>query len=570
MPSNKDLESRLIASSLNADSFSSVNYLTFNQDGSSVALGLKNGFRVLSCHGDDSFSFQGWKSSSIGIIEMLFQSSLAVLVESGDNCGASPRKLKIINLKRQTAIGDLVFPSSVLLVRLCFSRLIVVLEDQIYIYNLFDMNLLHTIETSPNPNGLCATSSGLGDLNPSLLAYPSPPRTITHDSIIFSGVNTNGGSNSAQNNVQNVSNAPNRVGDAIIFDLNTLQPLAVIEAHKSALSSMALSSNGLLLATASDKGTIVRVFDAKAGTKLYQFRRGTYSTKIFSLRFSEQNKYLVATSSSETVHVFRLGSEELLSNQKKRKDLTDPPRGKNRASSFEIIREESDPDELNRLLRPSHLTPKRTERRNSEFDSDDADNCDLSDDSEASDIEDLVDPDDELLHDKGSDSNRATNSSSSPTFTSQPAETIESDSREEFDKTEPVVDQTRLSMARMIRRSSQKLGRKAAKKMGDFLPTQFSSILEPTRHFASLKVNSSSREVFSVAFMHESSTTRIQSSNIGDANSISSSVLLERKATTKLCHLEVVTSEGYLYKYSLDPDRGGDCILLSQNYLLGG
>lgn len=33
-------------------------------------------------------------------------------------------------------------------------RLVVVLEDQIYLYDISNMKLLYTIETSPNPNGI--------------------------------------------------------------------------------------------------------------------------------------------------------------------------------------------------------------------------------------------------------------------------------------------------------------------------------------------------------------------------------------------------------------------------------
>jgi autophagy-related protein 18 len=42
-----------------------------------------------------------------------------------------------------------------LAVKLNRKRLIVVLEEQIYVYDISNMKLLHTIETSPNPNGNC-------------------------------------------------------------------------------------------------------------------------------------------------------------------------------------------------------------------------------------------------------------------------------------------------------------------------------------------------------------------------------------------------------------------------------
>lgn len=55
--------------------------------------------------------------------------------------------------QRQSTICELVFPTAVLGVRLNRRRLIVILEEEIYIYDISNMKLLHTIETSPNPQG---------------------------------------------------------------------------------------------------------------------------------------------------------------------------------------------------------------------------------------------------------------------------------------------------------------------------------------------------------------------------------------------------------------------------------
>lgn len=45
-----------------------------------------------------------------------------------------------------------------LAVKLNRKRLVIVLEDQIYLYDIQTMKLLYTIETSPNPNGKAATT----------------------------------------------------------------------------------------------------------------------------------------------------------------------------------------------------------------------------------------------------------------------------------------------------------------------------------------------------------------------------------------------------------------------------
>ncbi len=55
--------------------------------------------------------------------------------------------------QRQSTICELTFPTSVLAVRMNRKRLVVILEDQIYLYDISNMKLLYTIGTSPNPNG---------------------------------------------------------------------------------------------------------------------------------------------------------------------------------------------------------------------------------------------------------------------------------------------------------------------------------------------------------------------------------------------------------------------------------
>lgn len=70
---------------------------------------------------------------------------------------------------------------------------------------------------------------------------------------------------------------------------------------------MALNNDGTLLATASDKGTIIRVFSVPGAQKLYQFRRGTYPSRIFSMSFNLMSSLLCISSATETVHIFRLG-----------------------------------------------------------------------------------------------------------------------------------------------------------------------------------------------------------------------------------------------------------------------
>lgn len=107
------------------------------------------------------------------IVEMLFCTSLVAVVGAGDKPSASPRRLQIVNTKvcpisfvapshsymrspliqRQSTICELLFPTAILAVRMNRKRLIVVLELEIYIYDISTMKLLHTLDTGANPNG---------------------------------------------------------------------------------------------------------------------------------------------------------------------------------------------------------------------------------------------------------------------------------------------------------------------------------------------------------------------------------------------------------------------------------
>jgi autophagy-related protein 18 len=103
-------------------------------------------------------------------------------------------------------------------------------------------------------------------------------------------------------------------GDVLLFDALKLEAVNVVEAHKSPLSHVALNNDGTLLATASDKGTIIRVFSVPDAQKLYQFRRGTYPSRIFSMSFNLVSSLLCISSATETVHIFRLGGSPASSN----------------------------------------------------------------------------------------------------------------------------------------------------------------------------------------------------------------------------------------------------------------
>ncbi|TFK16401.1 hypothetical protein FA15DRAFT_629378 [Coprinopsis marcescibilis] len=89
--------------------------------------------------------------------------------------------------------------------------------------------------------------------------------------------------------------------------MRSLTVANVIQAHKSPISFLSVNSTGTLLATSSDKGTVIRVWGVPGAEKLYQFRRGTREAKIYSINFNLVSTLLAASSAHDTVHVSKLG-----------------------------------------------------------------------------------------------------------------------------------------------------------------------------------------------------------------------------------------------------------------------
>lgn len=237
---------------------------------------------------------------------MLFCTSLIALVGAADQPQSSPRKLQIVNTKRQSTICELLFPSSILAVKMNRKTLVVVLEVEIYIYDISNMRLLHVIDTTKNPDAICALSPSS---DPSYLAYPSPVPSPT--SPLSTAAQTRSGQASQ---AAAAASAASLSGDVLLFDTRTLTVINVIQAHKSPIAHIAINSTGTLLATASDKGTVIRVFSIPSADKVYQFRRGTREAKIHSVSFNAVSTLLAVSSATETVHIFRLNG----ANQKQR------------------------------------------------------------------------------------------------------------------------------------------------------------------------------------------------------------------------------------------------------------
>ena len=83
-----------------------------------------------------------------------------------------------------------------------------------------------------------------------------------------------------------------------------------MEAHNGELRALALTADGTKLATASVKGTVLRVWDVATSSCLHEFRRGVERTTITCLAWSCNNEWLCCTSDKGTAHIFQASGAE--------------------------------------------------------------------------------------------------------------------------------------------------------------------------------------------------------------------------------------------------------------------
>ncbi|XP_022875915.1 autophagy-related protein 18a-like isoform X2 [Olea europaea var. sylvestris] len=243
-------------------------HVSFNQDYGCFAMGTDQGFRIYNCDPFREIFRRDFDcNGGIGTVEMLFRCNILALVGGGETPQYPLNKVMIWDDHQSRCIGELSFRSEVRGVRLRRDRIVVVLEQKIFVYNFADLKLLQQIETIANPKGLCAVSQVAGSF---VLVCP--------------------GLQKGQVRVEHYTSKRSKF----------------ILAHDSRIACFTLSLDGNLLATASSKGTLVRIFNTDDGTLLQEVRRGADRAEIYSLAISPTAEWLAVSSDKGTVHVFNL------------------------------------------------------------------------------------------------------------------------------------------------------------------------------------------------------------------------------------------------------------------------
>jgi len=245
--------------SINHLSFNNVvTHLTCSTDQGYLLYGLQPDLDKITCHNS---------SGGIGITKMLNKTNILMLVGGG----TTPFKSKDImilwdNIKNEQ-IFEVDMKGQIKNVHVNKTHMVAVLDKKICLFD-WRGKCLDTKSTFSNDKGLCVVNGNM-------------------DVIATLGINK---------------------GDVAVWKYKS-DIYKTIKAHLTNIEAIALNNDGKYIATASETGTLIRVFNVETEKQEYEFRRGSQSAFIHDICFSNDTKFLACCSGNGTIHIWDLNND---------------------------------------------------------------------------------------------------------------------------------------------------------------------------------------------------------------------------------------------------------------------
>ncbi|SNW62191.1 WD40 domain-containing protein [Orpheovirus IHUMI-LCC2] len=206
----------------------------------------------------------------IFLAEMYYKSNIIFVVYRSNK-----HKVSIWNDIERKFVAELEFREEICNLLIRKNKIIVITNKHVYIYSFTDLKIIESIETYTNDLGICTAN-------------------MIEDNFVLAVPVSMG----------NVKIYKRKDGKNLFFNL---------EVHESYIRYLCLDNSGKLLATCSEKGTIIRVFDVESGEKLHELRRGGKKADIQCIKFNDTTSKLCVLSNTGTVHIYDLSCKSSLS-----------------------------------------------------------------------------------------------------------------------------------------------------------------------------------------------------------------------------------------------------------------
>lgn len=258
-------------------------YIGYNYNSSYFMIGTDIGFQVHQTY-PLALKFSRILNGGIGLVQNLNKSNIFCLVGGGVSPKYAPNKLLIWDDKQNKEIYEFRFNSFVLNCFIKQKYIFVFCKDTINIISVQAMKTVEIILTIDNPDGIGTISSNVDKY---ILSWPDL----------------------AKGNIA-IKDFSELKSSSVVLSANSLDKNSIFKqklifkAHKSDIVFLKLNSEGNRLASASQRGNIIRIFDTIKGCVLQELKRGNGDAKIYSINFSFDNNFMALTSDHGTAHIF--------------------------------------------------------------------------------------------------------------------------------------------------------------------------------------------------------------------------------------------------------------------------
>ena len=205
------------------------------------------------------------------MVTMLFKTNLFGIVGSDNNPDYKQNQVIMWDDSKKKKLAKYSFKEKVLNLKLRRDKIIVVCKNKIHFFNIKNFDFIGNVETGTNPLGLIGIN--YTNENP-IIVYPS-------------------------------NDEDKSKGQLTLKHLDGINNL-YINAHNHDISYIALSYNGLILATASEEGKKIRIFETEKGENLQELNRGKDKAEIKYISLDFKNQFIAASSERGTIHIWSL------------------------------------------------------------------------------------------------------------------------------------------------------------------------------------------------------------------------------------------------------------------------
>ena len=215
---------------------------------------------------------------------MLNKSNILALVGGGNTPKFSKNKIIIYDNHQELVVSQIRFNSDIINVKIRTDSIIGLISNRIYILNINTLETVDEIEIDIINNHLYGISYIHSVL---ILAFP-----------------------------QNKSKGKIQIEKySISTKINKKIKTEIINAHESNVVYIVVNNNGTLLASASEKGPHIRLFDTSNGVLLAELKKGRNGT-LTHISFEPNNEYIGYTNNIGKIYIYDINKvKKLISSQ---------------------------------------------------------------------------------------------------------------------------------------------------------------------------------------------------------------------------------------------------------------